>query len=450
MPKQTQYYKLGYFADGEFLDSVTESRRFETIDSQLFGLYSVLGNGVLEGWSLTRAEGTEPGVVVGPGRGIAGYIYITTTESQNIQPLVPDTINYIYAKLNDGSYWDQRLLSSLIFLEGIRPNSIYLGSVTVLENTVTKIDTTNRASTGLISSIQSAIASHRHTGGENQPDPVNLSSEVQGKIRQQNLPELDASIITTGRLESSRIPLLDHNTDLSNKGTLTHAQLDSFIEQLSHDKASLMGETAIVNLLQLILALKHQYPEIDDYLLNELAYIPGISPDSIVDWTNTTADVDTRTASEGGTHTISGTPGPSFELFTKSWNTNEEFLEAAVNNTTVDGDCIRLIPTETKTYVEDFENVSDWQTRIVDLSTGGSAFVTDGSTKVLGTSSGKLDINESTNLAFVMEKTFSSEDWSKYEKVVFYIKTENTDHGDLFFLFTRFQSWNSRFVPPDS
>ncbi|MCK9434616.1 MAG: hypothetical protein M0R32_07290 [Candidatus Cloacimonetes bacterium] len=433
MPKQTQYYKLGYFADGEFLDALTESRRFETVDSQLFGLYSVLGNGVVNGWTLTASGGTVPGIVVGPGTGIVGNIYVATTQSETVEPLTSNSLNYIYATLTNSSYWDKSVQFISYLTGGTRANHIFLGAITIDDTAVTNINIEERETTGLLSSIKEAIAAHRHTGGVDNPSPVDLGSEVQGQISQKNLPELDASIVMTGKFSPTRIPVLDHNTDLSNKGTLTHAQLDAFIEQLSHENASLMGETAIVNLLQLILALKHLYPEIDDYLLNELAFIPGISPDDIVDWTNTTANVDTRTALEGGTHTITGTPGPSFEVFTKTWDTNEEFLDAETYNVAADGDLIRLLPTETKTYVEDFENVSDWQTRIVDLSTGGSSFATDGSTKVLGSSSGKLNIDESINLAFVMEKTFSSEDWSKYKRVVFYLKTDNTDHGDLYF-----------------
>jgi hypothetical protein len=435
MPKQSQYYKLGYFADGEFMDSTTEARRFETIDSQMFGLYSVLGNGTLEGWQLVEATGDAFSVVVGPGRGVISNVYVETKNSNTVGPLSKNSVNYIYASITESSYWNQTVSFSAYLGLGNRENSVFIGAVTVGADKITKIDTSEKAYIGLVSSIQEVIASHRHNGAEGQPSPVDLGSEVQGQIRQSNLPELDASIISTGKLDPLRIPTLDHDKALANKGTLTHAQLDAFVEQLSHKNANLMGETAMVNLLQLILSLKHQYPEIDDYLLNEIAFIPGISPDSMVDWDNTTATVDTRTALEGGSHTISGSPGPSFELFTKSWDTQDEFAQASLNNVTLDGDLIRLLPTETTAYVEDFEEVSDWQTSITDLSTGGSVLTTDGSTKIGGLSSGslKLNVDGNTNLAFVMEKTFQSQDWSSYNRIVFHIKTDVTDHGDIFF-----------------
>lgn len=429
MPKQTQYYRLGYFADGEFLDSTTESRRFETIDSQIFGLYSIIGNGILNGWTLTTAADAVPSVVISQGQGVIGYTYTETTKSETLTPLVKNSINYIYAGLTDNSWWDQSVVFLSYLTKVNRPLAIYLGAVTVSETEITEINTDERNSIGLVSSIQEVIANHRHTGGEGQPDPVDLGSEVQGQIRQQNLPELDASLISTGEFDPLRIPELDHNTALTNKGTLTHAQLDAFVEQLSHKNASLIGETAMVNLLQLVLALKHQYPEIDDYLLNELAYIPGVSPDDIIDEDNTTAQIDKVN------HTISGVAGPSFETFTKTWNSNETFSEATVQNTTIDGDLVRLLPTETKSYIEDFEEVSDWSTSIVDLSTGGSLLTTDGTTMVGGLASGalKLNIDGTTNVAFVMEKTFNSQDWTNYNRIVLHIKTLNTDHGDLYF-----------------
>lgn len=434
MPKQTQYYKIGYFAEGEFLDAATESNRFETIDSQIYGLFSVIGNGVLEGWLLTESPDGPLDVVIGPGRGVISYVYASSARSETLTNLVPESVNYIYATMTDKTYWDQSVTFQAFLSGGYRISSVFLGTVTTGETEILSIDIANRENIGLVNSIQEAIALHRHTGGEGQPDPVNLNSEVQGVIKQQNLPELDASIITTGVLEESRIPTLDHDKDLTNKGTLTHSQLDSFVEQLSHQHADLMGETALVNLLQLILALKSEYPGIDDYLLNELAYIPGISPDAMVDFENTTANVDTVN------HVIEGVPVADSYLLTKTWNSNEEFSDednVELNNVIVDGDKIRLNTTETKTYIDDFENISDWNTSVVDLVTGERFLVLDGSTRIKGLYSGKLNLNMDSssliNVAFLMEKTFNAQDWSVYNRIVFYIKTAYTDHGNLYF-----------------
>ncbi|MCK9435347.1 MAG: hypothetical protein M0R32_11200, partial [Candidatus Cloacimonetes bacterium] len=151
MPKQTQYYKLGYFADGEFLDAVTESRRFETVDSQLFGLYSVLGNGVVNGWTLTASGGTVPGIVVGPGTGIVGNIYVATTQSETVEPLTSNSLNYIYASLTNSSYWDKSVQFISYLTGGTRANHIFLGVITIDDTAVTNINIEERKTTGLLS-----------------------------------------------------------------------------------------------------------------------------------------------------------------------------------------------------------------------------------------------------------------------------------------------------------
>ena len=42
MPKQTEKYRLGYYVEGERTDTLTEDRRWRTLDAQLKGLFEVL------------------------------------------------------------------------------------------------------------------------------------------------------------------------------------------------------------------------------------------------------------------------------------------------------------------------------------------------------------------------------------------------------------------------
>ena len=127
-----------------------------------------------------------------------------------------------------------------------------------------------------------------------------------------------------------------------------------------------MGETALVNLLQLTLALKHQWPEVDEYLVNQLAFIPGISPDSLVDFTNTTAEVDTRPASEGGQHKIYGTTGSGMQVITKTWDSESEFEDAWKDDAESEGDSLRLEAENSSVVLDDFDTIGNWETKIQD------------------------------------------------------------------------------------
>lgn len=434
MPKQTTNYKLGYYLSGEFTDPFTESNRWNTVDAQLRGIYEIVGNGVLTGWQISGASDSLE-ISISAGKGIVSFVTCESLTGTSLTVL-PKRINYIYAALTPNSYWTKSVAFATYTSGGNRADHVLIGSVETDENGVIRVDLRDRINVGLYDTISRLIAQHRHVGGVDYPAPVDLEYEVRGLLGQNNIEPVDASMVATGILSDERIPQLDHNTHLSNTGHLTHAQIDSFIELISSQDDKYMGRTALVNFLQLVLALKHQWPEIDEYLVNQLAFIPGISPDTIIDQEHTTAEVDTRTSQEGGEHTISGHPGESGELFTKTFDTEEELDRAEKNNVYVDGSSINLQTTAIKSMIEDFEDVSDWITQIVDLSSGDSSFfIKDASTYIQGEYSGKVALNVDTqaNVAFILEKTFLAQNWSQYDKIVFYIKSTRVDHGDVYF-----------------
>ena len=82
----TQYYSLAFF---DFQDDLStklssqkEKNRFVLIDKQLYGLYNIFGNGVVEGWTVTDNGYTEENgisIAVGPGLGIVRYLAAETS-----------------------------------------------------------------------------------------------------------------------------------------------------------------------------------------------------------------------------------------------------------------------------------------------------------------------------------------------------------------------------------
>lgn len=433
MPQETSKYKLGWFENGDVTDEIIEAERFQTLDAQIFGLYELLGNGVVSGWELVSNDDDELTITVSAGSGHVNYIAVESLDDE-ILDLTASTRNYIYAQNDVESTFAGSVEFLVSTTDLTNEELLYLGYVDTTATGVDEVNTDGRQSISFEQEVLDLIAEHRHIGGSDSPSKINLETDVQGLLQPGNIGDLDASIILSGILDINRIPKIDHIDDLVNQGILTHAQLDTFVQLLDNVGSRLMGEISTVNLLKLILALKHAYPGIDDYLINELAFIPGISPRGVVDEDNTTATVDFRTAAQGGTHTIKGTPAASTAEFTKRWNEEDEFDEAERDGTVVFGDSITMNTSENKVFVDDFENVSDWETTVTDLSSVSSSFTTDSTEKTEGDFSGKLNVSEDqVEVVLLLQKTFDPQNWSEYETLSFDMRSISAEHGDIYF-----------------
>ncbi len=434
MPKQTGKYNLGYYESGDSVKSAGEidRQRFLTLDRQILGLFEIIGNGIISGWDLISNDDTAAEITVSVGNGHVDYVAVES-DGAEILSLDYSSTNYIYANLELDSYYNGTVsffVSSTILNDD---TLLYLGSVTTnsSESTtiISSIDVTGRQTLSFQQALLDIIKSHRHLGGEDDPTKISLETDVQGLLRPENMADLDASLILRGVLDEARLPKLDHVENLVDQGILTHAQLDVFVQLLNNVGARLMGEISATNLLKLILALKHVYPDIDEFMVNEIAFIPGIGNDAYVDKTNTTADVDYRTAGEGGTHTITGTPVDAVQSYTKKWDEESEFDEATRSGSVVFGDSVMLSTLENSVYIEDFENVSDWKTTVQSASDVVANFYYDPSDQ-----SAKLDVgSEDAETVLLLSKTFEPQDWSNYDRLVFRIYSESAEHGDVHF-----------------
>lgn len=436
MPRQTDNYKLGYFVAGELTDATTEERRFRTLDLQLRAMFEMIGNGVQSGWDINISTENSFSVIVGPGRGIVSFLAVESTASNTLGPFSEEVTMYIYAIPTTNSAWNGSVNFVAYTSGGDRSDALYVGSVTTGTSGVLTIDVSERNYIGFLDSIRALVESHKHTGVGDNPDPVDLATEVTGQLSQESIPELSANKVSTGVLDKDRIPLIDHHDGLTNRGSITHAQIDSFLKILLEEQSEFLGETLLVNFLQLVMALKHQWPDVDEFLYNTLAFIPGISPDSLIDDENTTALVDTRAYEDGGEHRIYGTPGTSYESFIKTWSNQEDLEEGKGEHVVISQDNVRLASSVTNAYVDDFENVSDWDINILDLSSGTEGFFDlDSVNKLQGIFSGKVDVggDSTTNLVLLLEKKFTAQDWSSYNKIVFHFFCDNPQHGNIYF-----------------
>lgn len=432
MPKQTDKYRLGYFVAGELTDQETEARRWNTVDNLLRGLYQMVGDGVASGWNLAAGDGLAVDISIG--RGVIANVAVESSAVFTLTSLIPSTTNLIYAILTTSSYWD----GGVTFQATVEPytgDGVLLGEVVTDETNVVSVNNDVRTEIGIINGILEAVSNHRHNGADGNPSQVDLSSEVRGTLSQSNIPDLDASKITGGTLPLNVIPKIDHLNGLDNVGALTHSELDSFADQLSHANRTLMGENALINFLQLLLSLKPSDPDIDRDMVNELTFIPGYSPDGFIDTENTTATVDKVL------HKITVAPTGAMDSFSKSWQ-GDRLNQATTWQTTTNG-AIRLQPTERQTWIEDFEDVSDWEVRIQDLSSENSLALTP-----TGNNSAILAMNKGVqgNIALFMEKTFAAQDWTDFRRIVFNLKTSDLDHGDVYFYLNNASSQSQKIL----
>ena len=72
------------------------------------------------------------------------------------------------------------------------------------------------------------MLSHRHIGGSANPSPIDLAVEVKNGLSSNNITHIDAAKITSGIIDSARLPKISHTT-LEDVGNLTHTELETML-----------------------------------------------------------------------------------------------------------------------------------------------------------------------------------------------------------------------------
>jgi hypothetical protein len=301
----TPNFNLAYFDFNDYLnDPINVNReidRFILIDKQIYGLYAIFGNGVISGWEVANSstsEATGISVAVFSGRGIVQSRAGETSITSVVENLPPNSVVYIYAQQTDSSFPSQSSITFTFSNIASISSLVKLAKVTTSDNGIVSVDNTDRDFILIDQQISNAIASHRHRGA---PTKIDLDNETKNRLSGAKVESFDGSKISSGRLDLDRIPVLNHN-DLTDIGVLTHAQLDTYVNSFSKTNQSILGEVATANRMRQTLYLKLFYPTVDQYFVNELDFLPGVSPDSYYDAINTTATVDPYA------HTIAGAP----------------------------------------------------------------------------------------------------------------------------------------------
>ena len=297
----TPIYGLGYIEPNQDLSENIDldELRFKAIENQMYNLYQIFKNGIIEEDSLVPSwriqtysnEFKLTKISITSGKGFVSYKAGNTTVSKDVTlPTIPDTVGiskvyvYAYENANTAVTGDVDFVASFTQINDT-VNYISLGylEVDVASNLINLFET-NRQDITLFSTLSYLIKNHKHIGGTGNPSPIDLSSEVKNQITSENISAVDAAKITTGILDSARLPIISHNS-LEDKGNLTHDQLETaLLAVVNNDANDKMSDLSIANRLQMLIALKKSggvgFTFIDSTQINTLTYVPGIYPNT--------------------------------------------------------------------------------------------------------------------------------------------------------------------------
>ena len=297
----TPIYGFGYVEPNQDLSENIDldELRFKAIDSQIYNLYQIFKNGVLEdnpstpSWRIKTFanEFKTTKIQITSGKGHVSYKYAITTSSKDVTlPTIPANISttrlyvYAYENVNTSVTGDVDFVASLTQINDT-VNYVFLGLVDVdVINGLITVNDSGRQDISLFASLSSLLTNHKHIGGSNNPSPIDLSKEVTNSLTSDNIDYIDASKITTGTLDSARLPEISHNT-LQDKGNLSHSELETLLlDIVSEDTTYTLSDLSIANRLQMLVALKKSggtgMTYIDSSQINTIVYVPGIFPNN--------------------------------------------------------------------------------------------------------------------------------------------------------------------------
>lgn len=310
MANETTNYKLSYFGGGDEYSAALEQSRWETVDSNLGGMASLLGNGVIEGWTLSSGA-TDGYVTVSAGKGFIFGLAAETEQATDVSlSSYADGTYKIMARITPTTYYDRSVTFNVKeSIIAALDSEVELGVVEVAGGVlVSDPDNSTKWMIGMTAEIFAAIASHKHTGTGTSPSKIDLSQHVQGVLSADNIDYIPASKLIGG-IPAERIGNISHY-DLNDIGVNTHRQIDDFVNTITTTKFQPLGILNAINVMQGVMVMGHYLgPEAFRYIANVRPIIPGIVPDTYYE---TLVDP-TRAVIDTGNHRVLGTHGTAID-----------------------------------------------------------------------------------------------------------------------------------------
>jgi hypothetical protein len=441
MAGQTPYFGLAFFDFKDRLDLPINVRkeieRFLMIDKQLYGLYTIFGNGVIRGWEVTEpvrdSQQQSIQVSVAPGIGIIDLIATETTFPILVRNLPPNDTLDIYAVVTGGTI-NSRDVEFIWSRVSPGSGSVRLARVVTGSNDIVSIDDSYRDEIGFIEIIEEEIAKHKHRGS---PTKIDLQSETRNQLPGARMEDFDAEKIISGRFDTERIPKLDHN-DLDNNGLLTHAALDSFVRTITSGNRELLGEVGSVNLMKLMLAWKYAHSSLDEGFINAVTVVPGITSNTLIDFDASSAYISLAS------QCISGKPTSIGQVHSVIWETTSAFLSAYDKNlvTIAANQVILTRGGASSRFIENFEQVPQSGVNIPGFSTQTQVIADNltvtsegaDSLRTEGFYSGKFNTDRDFR-AMYTKAISNNRDWSLYDEIIIDVKSLAVTHGAVYMYF---------------
>ncbi len=425
---QTKYYQMSFFDFGDNLSTPInvkkEIDRFVIIDKQLFGMYKIFGNGVIgdNSFNVTDAgfqESKGISVNISEGIGIINFIAAENQIPGKVFGLPPNSIVDIYATIQGAT----RLKRTVNFQYSteILSNAIRLATVSTGSNNILFINNNTRDLIGFEQIIQDAINEHKHRGT---PSKIDLAEETRNQLPGARLEGIDTDKVVSGKFDIDRIPLVDHN-DLENNGLLTHAALDSFVKTFSQNNKELLGEINSVNFLKMLIFQKYKDSNVDEFFLNEIALLPGISPDSFIDFNASTANI---SLTDG---CISGIPAKTGIFTSVFWNDTFSFNTSTFNSNILVKDDTAFLDASTISTesIADFsDGVMPFEDELLVVDSDQKAIVTVNDGNRIGQLGGGGTLNYFYRLNFSEGKNWDG----IYDELVIKVKTTEEIHNPVY------------------
>lgn len=273
---RTEKFQLPYLTAPGPVTPAMEAQRYLTLDVQMEALFSVLGNGIINGWELSfflenGTTKTNNTIYIKPGQGHINYVAAETFIWETVVGLWNGT-NYIYATIDEDTFISKLPIFFTSNIPLSQENIISLGIVDIENDICTRILPGDRREIGFITILLNSILTHQH--GKDGITPVDLNTDVKGILASENLADIPAERITTGIISPERFSF--SHEDLLKAGTITHEDIDSLIEKLQKPNQRLFGDISATNLLKMIIELKKVYPNCDRFFRNLIVVVPGL------------------------------------------------------------------------------------------------------------------------------------------------------------------------------
>ena len=278
MAGKTRHFGLAYFDYKDRLDTSVsvklERDRFITIDDQLFGLFSIFGNGIVNGFRMSRSQAADGRSVLSiePGTIFCRNRSYESTEAEQLGNYPTNGEFYVYADVVSSTTGAKDLVI-YASRSGSDLNAVRLARILTSNGEVTTIDFSYRNEISFRRIIESAVANHKHNGTVSK---IDLIKEVKNALPGARLSSIDANKVKYGTFNKERIPQINHN-DLKNKGIVSHAGLETLARSLQNVNRQLLGEVSSVNLMKHSLLLKRKFPNEAESTVNMVTFIPGIT-----------------------------------------------------------------------------------------------------------------------------------------------------------------------------